>query len=80
MGDILVRKVDDDAIARLKQRAAAEKRSVNELAREAIERAARPSRAELLRRAAEIRAMSPYSDVDSTQLIREDRDNDEPYR
>jgi hypothetical protein len=41
---------------------------------------AKLSRQELIEEARRIRAMSPYSDIDSTDLIREDRDNDEPYR
>ena len=49
-------------------------------AREALSLFVKPSRAELLAEMDRIRAMSPYSDVDSTLLIREDRDNDEPYR
>ena len=54
--------------------------SLNETAREALTAFVKPSRAEVIKELDRIRAMSPYSDVDSTDLIREDRDNDEPYR
>jgi hypothetical protein len=53
---------------------------LNETAREALTAYVKPNRAELIKELDRIRAMSPYSDVDSTDLIREDRDNDEPYR
>jgi antitoxin FitA len=80
MVDILVRNVADDVAKRLKEKAAVSGRSLSETAREALSQFVKPSRAELLAEMDRIRAMSPYSDVDSTLLIREDRDNDEPYR
>ena len=80
MVDILVRNVADDVAKRLKEKAATSGRSLSETAREALSQFVKPSRAELLAEMDRIRAMSPYSDVDSTLLIREDRDNDEPYR
>ena len=80
MVDILVRNVDDATAARLKAKAKAAGKSVGDTARDALKAFVKPSRAELWAEADRIRAMSPYSDVDSTKLIREDRDNDEPYR
>ena len=80
MVDILVRNVDDDVAKRLKEKATASGRSLSDTAREALGQFVKPSREELIEEARRIRAMSPYSDVDSTDLIREDRDNDEPYR
>ena len=80
MVDILVRNVDEDVARRLKEKAAANGRSLSDTARDALRQFVRPSRAELLAEMDRIRSMSPYSDVDSTDLIREDRDNDEPYR
>jgi plasmid stability protein len=80
MVDILVRNVDQVIADRLKQKAKAEGKSLNEAAREALASFAKPSRAEMIKELDRIRSMSPYSDVDSTKLIREDRDNDEPYR
>ena len=80
MVDILVRNVDEEVARRLKEKAAASGTSLNETAREALRSYVRPSKAELLAEMDRIRAMSPYSPIDSTDLIREDRDNDEPYR
>jgi plasmid stability protein len=80
MGDVLIRDVPDDVRERLKRQAAAEKRSFTDVAREALARGAPPSKEELFRRADEIRAMTPTVLPDSTPLIREDRDNAEPYR
>ena len=80
MADILIRNVDEATAARLKAKAKAAGKSVNETAREALETYLKPSKAEAWAEIDRIRAMSRYSDVDSTKLIREDRDNDEPYR
>jgi plasmid stability protein len=80
MVDILVRNVDEEVAQRLKDKAAASGRSLSDTAKEALRQFVRPTREELIAEARRIRAMSPYSDVDSTDLIREDRDNDEPYR
>ena len=80
MVDILVRNVEDEVAKRLKEKATANRASLNDTAREALRRHVEPDKAELLREMDRIRAMSPYSDIDSTDLIREDRDNDEPYR
>ncbi len=80
MTDILICNVDDGTVRRLKEKAAAKGTSLNEIAREALTAYVQPNRAELIEEAQRIRAMSPYSDVNSTDLIREDRDNDEPYR
>ena len=74
MVDILVRNVDEDIARRLKEKAAARGTSVNETARDALASFVKPSRHELIERARQLRAMSPTSDVDSTALIREDRD------
>lgn len=80
MSDILIRNLDEETVRRLKERAKAKGVSVNETAREAIAAYVKPTREELVKEFDRIRGMSPYSDVDSTDLIREDRDNDEPYR
>ena len=74
MVDILIRNVDKDIARRLKEKAAAKGTSVNETAREALAVYVKPSRKELIEESRRIRAMSPYSDIDSTELIREDRD------
>ena len=80
MVDILVRNVGEEVARSLKEKAAASGRSVNETAREALRRFVSPSKAEAWAEADRIRSMSPPSAVDSTDLIRADRDNDEPYR
>jgi antitoxin FitA len=78
MGDILVRNVDDAAIAQLRKKAKAAGKSVNEIAREALVAAAKPSKeeawAEADRIRAKIRARVVHDLTDSTAGIREDRD------
>jgi plasmid stability protein len=80
MVDILVRNVEPEIARLMKEKAAMKGISLNEVAREALRKDMRPSREERIDRARRIRAMSPCSDLDSTALIREDRDNDEPHR
>lgn len=80
MVDILVRNVDDETARRLKEQAAAKGQSISETAREMLMAGVKPSRSKLIEEFDRIRSMSPYSPVDSTDLIREHRDNDEPYR
>jgi plasmid stability protein len=84
MVDILVRNVDDDTAARLKKKAKAAGKSVNDLAREALVNAAKPGKEEAWAQAdrirEKIRARLGHDLSDSTADIRADRDNDEPYR
>jgi antitoxin FitA len=80
MVDILVRNVDDAVAAQLKKKAKAAGKSMNDLAREALRAAARPSKEEAWAEADRIRAKIGKVTGDSTQIIREWRDNDEPYR
>jgi antitoxin FitA len=84
MVDMLVRNVDDAVAAQLKKKAKAAGKSVNELARDALRAAAKPSKDEAWAAAdrirAKIRARIGHDLPDSTAGIREDRDNDEPYR
>ena len=79
MGDILVRNVDDAAIAQLKKKAKAAGKSVNEIAREALIAAAKPSKEEIWAEAdrirAKIRARVGHDLPDFTAAIREDRDS-----
>ena len=79
MVDILVRNVADATAARLKQKAKAAGKSVNDIAREALDSAARPSKdeiwAEADRMRAKTRAKVGHDLPDSTPGIREDRDN-----
>ncbi len=84
MSNILVRNVADATKAGLKKKAEAAGKSVNDLAREALDAAAKPSKEEAWAAAdrirAKIRARVGHDLPDSTPGIREDRDNDEPYR
>lgn len=79
MGQLLVRQLDDQTIARLKLRARERKMSVESLAREAISEAARLTVEEKL---ALVRAMQAWSEkakipgarqTPGVELIREDR-------
>jgi len=78
MVDILVRNVDDDTAKRLKSKAKAAGKSLNELAREVLRNAAKPTKenawAEADRIRAKIRARLGRDLPDSTSGIREDRE------
>lgn len=78
MVDILVRNVDEATAAQLKKKAKAAGKSVNDIARAALDAAARPSKeeawAEADRIRAKIRARVGHDLPDSTPGIREDRD------
>ena len=80
MVDILVRNVDDATAAQLKEKAKAAGKSVSDIAREALRAHAKPSREEIWAAAERLRKEIGKVSGDSTQLIREDRDNDERYR
>jgi plasmid stability protein len=80
MVDILVRNVDDDTARRLKEKAKAKGSSLNEMAREALATYAKPSKAEAWAAADALRAKIGKVSGDSTQIIREWRDNKERYR
>ena len=79
MVDILVRNVADATAARLKKKAKAAGKSVNDIAREALDIAVRPSKQEIWAEADRIRertrAKVGHDLIDSTLGIREDRDN-----
>lgn len=80
MGQILVRNLEDEVIERLKQRARRENSSLEQVVRRLLTEAAKPSRAESIEAIRRIRKRIGRVSGDSTALIREDRDNDEPYR
>jgi plasmid stability protein len=79
MANILVRNVEAAVMARLKKKAKAMGKSVNDLAREALHAAAQPSKAEIWaetdRLRAKIRARVGRDLPDSTPGIRQDRDS-----
>ena len=80
MVDILVRNVDADIARRLKAKAKAKGASVNETAREAIAAYVKPSKEEAWAKIDAIRKKIGKVSGDSTQIIREWRDNKERYR
>lgn len=84
MADILVRNVDDAIAAQLKKKAKAAGKSVNDLAREALHAAAKPSKEEIWAEAdrlrERIRKRLGRDLSDSTADIRSDRDSNEPSR
>jgi antitoxin FitA len=80
MGQVVIRNIDDRVLERLKARAAAQRRSLEQSLRDLLTEAAKPDRAELLAELERIRAMTPApkpgADYPSAeQLIREDRDS-----
>ena len=79
MGQVIIRNIDDRVLERLKARAMAQHKSLEQSLRELLTDAARPSRAELLADLDRIRAMTPPSKPGASfptaeELIREDRD------
>ena len=75
MAQVLVRKLPDDVVARLKARAARARRSLEQELRLILIDAARAGREEVLADMDRIRAMTPnVPQTDSAELIREDRD------
>lgn len=78
MGDLLIRNVADATKVALKRKAKAAGKSVNDIARAALDAAARPSKEEIWAEAdrirAKIRARIGHDLPDSTPGIREDRD------
>jgi plasmid stability protein len=78
MANFLIRNVAEDTAARLKKKAKAAGKSFNDIAREALDVAAKSSKAEAWaevdRIRAKIRARVGHDLPDSTPGIREDRD------
>ncbi len=78
MAQVLIRNIDEQAIERLKARAAAERKSLEQKLRDILAEAAKPSRTERLEEMRRIRAMSPPLPPRAPlaeDLIREDRDS-----
>jgi plasmid stability protein len=79
VGQVVIRNIDDRVLERLRARAMAQRKSLEQALRDLLTDAAKPSRAELLAELERIRAMTPprapgvvYPTAE--QLIREDRD------
>ena len=80
MPDLLVRGIDPDVYDRMRKAADAQGKSLVQAARDAIAEKFKPSKEELWAEADRIRKRIGPLDGDSTEFIREWRDNDEPYR
>ena len=78
MGQVLVRKLEDDVIRRLKAKAKASGRSLEDVARSALREAAKPCPEEVWAEIDRIREMNGPSDFDSTAAICEMRDRGWP--
>lgn len=77
MAQVVIRNIDDGVMERLRARAAAEKKSLEQTLREILAAAAQSTRAERVEEMRRIRAMSPplASGMPLAQdLVREDRD------
>jgi plasmid stability protein len=78
MGQMVVRKINDEALERFKARARSEGVSAEALLRRMIEtEPARMTREQALKRADELRAMTPRSDICSVELLHALRDGDD---
>ena len=76
MGQVIVRNLDDAVIAAHKERAKTRGVSLEQQLRDVLAEAARPSREDIIADLRRIRAMTPKRpQIDSTELIREDRDS-----
>ena len=75
MAQVVIRNIDDGVMERLRQRAKAQRRSLEQTLRDILAEAARPGRVEIMAEMARIRAMTPKRlRTDSAKLIRRDRD------
>ena len=75
MAQILIRNMDDGVVARLKEKAAARKTSLEQFLREVLEGEARSDRAHQLSKLRELREGAGVFDFDFTAAIRDDRDS-----
>jgi plasmid stability protein len=73
MAQILVRKLNEDVVTRLKAKARAKGKSLEQEARDILTAAATNSREEFARWAAALRAKQPMHATSAAELIREDR-------
>ena len=80
MPDLLVRGIDPDVYERMRKAANAQGKSLAQTAREALGEKFKPSKEELWAEIDRFRNRIGPLDGDSTDFIREWRDNDEPCR
>jgi plasmid stability protein len=76
---VFIHNIDPELYERLKKRAEAEHKSLERFARDMV-RDEFKTKEEIWTAAAQLRAQIGKASGDSTTDIREDRDNDEPYR
>jgi plasmid stability protein len=76
MAQVIVRNLDDNVVAQLKERAACKGRALEQELREILTEAAKPTRAELVAEMDRIRAMTPKTHRTLAEdIIRESRDS-----
>jgi hypothetical protein len=80
MPDLLVREIDPEVYERMRKFAEAQGKSLAQTAREVFAEKFKASKDEIWAEAERLRARLGKVSGDSTKLIREDRDNDEPFR
>jgi hypothetical protein len=80
MPDLLVRDIDAELYERIKKSADQQGKSLAQTVRDLVAEKLRPSKDELWDKARRLREKIGKVSDDSTQIIREWRDNDEPYR
>ncbi len=78
MGQLLVRNLDDDVIAKLKVLASRENASLEQTARRILSDSVRVTKAQALAELDRIRATTKPSSVSSVDLLRAFRDGDDP--
>ena len=79
MGQVIIRNIEHSVLERLKARAAAQRKSLEQSLRDLLTEAAKPSRAELIADLERIRAMTPPAKPGTTfptaeEMVRQDRD------
>ena len=79
MAQVLIRRIDDDAFERVRDRAREAGKPVEQFLREVVEAAGRPSREAALAKLAEIRKSAKPGYIDIPAAIREGRDDEEEY-
>ena len=78
MGQLLVRNLDDEVIAKLKLLASQENASLEQTARRILSDSVRLTKAQALAELDRVRAMTKPSSVSSVDLLRAFRDGDDP--
>lgn len=74
MGQVIIRNLDDSVIETLRASADRANKPLEQALREILAEAARADKVSAIARLKKIASMSPPTDLDATDLIREDRD------